>query len=300
MAPGSRTGCPVTSPIKFILLHSRMSIPTPITFVVAVNDDEIFESNFKASPCFQGDHPYQILMQRDFTSATKAYNDAIDRSVNDLIVFAHQDVVFPGRWPWFLERSLQSLRQTDPEWGVLGCYGETLNDSGRGYVYSPGRGILGEQFDQPALVQTLDELVLILRKSHGLRFDAELPHFHFYGADICMAAAEKGKKSYAICALCIHNSQQNLVLPREFYAGYRHIKRRWRKFLPIQTTCARITNSDFYMYQKRLLEFYLRHVRRNEIGATRVEDGGKLLAQLEALHPEMASVTREPNRCLCQ
>ncbi len=252
-----------------------------------------------ASPCFLDKCDHQILIQRGFDSAAKAYNDAIARSLNDLIVFAHQDVVFPRSWLSDLGRALHSLEISDPRWGVLGCYGETLNDNGRGYVYSPGRGILGKPFDRPAPVQTLDEIVLILRKSSQLRFDPELPHFHFYGADICMAAAERSMASYAICALCIHNSQQNLVLPKEFYQGYKRVKHRWSKFLPIQTTCARITRFDFYMYKRRLRETYLRSVRGREIGATRVEDGRELLAELERLQTMSARVDVENAGCLC-
>jgi hypothetical protein len=271
----------------------------PITFVTASNNDDILRNNFMVSPCLLGTHNHQILIQRGFISAAAAYNDAIAQSLNDLIVFAHQDVVFPASWLSDLDQALQSLGDTDPQWGVLGCYGETLNDNGRGYVYSPGRGILGKPFKAPAPVQTLDEIVLIIRKSSGLKFDQQLPHFHFYGTDICMAAAERGMKSYAISALCIHNSQQNLVLPKEFYQGYKHIKQRWSKFLPIQTTCARITRFDFYMCKRRLRETYLRNIRRKEIGATRVEDGRDLLAELERSHPE-TTVGAENGRYVCR
>ena len=66
-------------------------------------------------------------------------------------------------------------------------------------------------------VQTLDEIVLILKKSSGLRFDDSLPHFHFYGTDICLRAAQRGMRSYAISAFCVHNTHQTLVLPEEFY-----------------------------------------------------------------------------------
>jgi len=251
-----------------------------ITFVIAVNNKDVFESNFLASPCLSGAHSHQIIVQEGFSSASTAYNDAIDRSANDLIVFAHQDMIFPEFWLFDLQRALDSLQQTDPQWGVLGCYGETLEDNGRGYIYSGGLGIMGKPTDRPAPVQTLDEIVLILRKSSGLRFDEGLPHFHFYGADICMAAAARGLKSYAISAFCIHNTQQNLILPKEFYESYRHVKQRWRNSLPIRTTCVTMTKFDSHMYRKRIQELYLRFIRRKEIGAFRVKDGRALLAEL--------------------
>jgi hypothetical protein len=253
---------------------------TPITFVIAVNNKHVFESNFLASPSLSGPHSHQILVQEGFSSASKAYNDAIDRSTNDLIVFAHQDMIFPESWLLDLRRALDSLQRMDPQWGVLGCYGETLKDGGRGYIYSGGLGVMGKPMDRPVPVQTLDEIVLILRKSSGLRFDESLPHFHFYGADICMAAAARGLKSYAISAFCIHNTQQNFILPKEFYESYRHVKHRWKNSLPIRTTCVTMTRFDIYMYRKRIQEAYLRFVLRKEIGAFRVKDGRTLLAEL--------------------
>jgi hypothetical protein len=257
-----------------------MSTTETITFVIAVNDRDLFERNFLASPCLrQSQHHHQILIQDNFSSATKAYNDAIDRAANDLIVFCHQDIVLPEAWLSQLQLSLDTLAMTDPNWGVLGSYGKSQDGRGWGYVYSSGRGVVGEPFDRPVVVQTLDEIVLILRKSSGLRFDDSLPHFHFYGADICLRAAIRGMKNYTISAFCIHNTHQTLVLPKEFYECCKHIKLVWSDFLPIQTTCIRITRFNFPLYDRRLREFYLRHVRRREYGGTRVSNPLSLLEQ---------------------
>ena len=253
----------------------------PITFVTATNDRAILESNFLASPCLAPGSPHQVLIQEGFPSASLAYNDAIDQSVNDLIVFAHQDILFGTRWVEDLRRALDHLERTDPNWGVLGCYGETLDDHGRGYILSSAQGILGKPFEQPEPVQTLDEIVLILRKSSGMRFDENLPHFHFYGTDICMEAAQRGQTAYAIPAFCVHNTSQQFALPAEFYDCYAYIRRKWAKRLPIQTTVIRITQSDIPMYRRRVKEFYLRRLRRRTAGASRVADGKALLWQHE-------------------
>lgn len=201
--------------------------------MAAANKRELLEKNLLVSPCLQRPHPHQILIQEGFSSASKAYNDAIDKSRNDLVVFAHQDVILPGPWLDSLEKALGYLEVDDPSWGVLGCYGETLADGGRGHIYTSGRGILGAPFERPSRINTLDEIVLILRKSSGLRFDEFLPGFHIYGADICMAAVKLGLKNYAISAFCIHNTVFNLVLPKDFYDCYKHLQRTRKEFLPI-------------------------------------------------------------------
>jgi hypothetical protein len=260
-----------------------MSGDSRITFAVATHGTrEILENNFLASPCLREPHNHQIIVQQNFVSAAKAYNDAIDRAVNDLIVFVHRDVILPDSWPSQLQRALEYLRAKDPEWGVLGCYGKARDGRGTGYIYCPGRGVIGRPSSQPAPVQTLDEIVLVMRKSSGLRFDDRLPHFHLYGADICLRAAKAGMKSYAISAFCIHNANQYIVLPKEFYECCGYVKRCWKDRLPIQTTCVRITRLGRFIYARRLREAYLRYVRRKAFLAPRTEDVPQLLREAAA------------------
>ncbi|MHB8754122.1 MAG: glycosyltransferase [Candidatus Acidiferrales bacterium] len=249
----------------------------PITFAVAVNSEQLFESNLLASPCFREPHGHQIIVQRNFRSAARAYNEAINKSDNDLIVFCHQDVFFPESWVAQLDIWLRFLANSDKDWGVLGCVGITRYGQVRGHVYSSGLGVVGARFDRPATVQTLDEIVLILRKSSGLRFDNELPNFHLYGTDICLRAAKKGMKSYAISAFCIHNARQGFILPSEFYESCRYIKRIWRDCLPIQTTCVRISNLNVSLHLRRLREAYLKYIRHKMLGAARAENVQEIL-----------------------
>jgi hypothetical protein len=258
-----------------------MSATSRITFVVAVNDRELFENNFLASPCFREIHDHEILVQENFASAAKAYNDAIDRAAHDLIVFAHQDIIFSESWLSQLQRALDYLEVQDPGWGVLGCAGVNPDGPVWAHLYSSGLGVIGPPFEQPVPIQTLDEIVLILRKSSALRFDERLPHFHLYGTDICLRAAKSGMKSYVIDAFCIHNTHQGLILPEEFYECCRHIKQAWGDCLPIQTTCIRITRFNIPLYARRLRETYLRFIRRKEVGGTRVKDVKRLTERFQ-------------------
>lgn len=256
-----------------------MAATKPITFVVSVSSrGEVLETNLLASSCLRAPHSHQILVQEGFASASAAYNDAIDKSINDLMVFCHQDVFFPDSWLSQLERALESLELRDPGWGVLGCAGVTRDRGYRGHVYSNGMGVLGMPFEHPAAVQTLHELVLILRKSSGLRFDEALPHFYLHGADICQRAAKRGMSSYAISAFCIHNTERKLLSP-EFYECCKHMKRVWKDCLPIQTTCIRITRFNLPLYKQRLREAYLRYIP-HVVGVSRVKDVQRVLEEL--------------------
>jgi len=259
-------------------LSGCFPVSHPITFSVATNDEAVLRENFLASP-LAGLKQVQILLQRDFRSAAAAYNDAIDKSENDLIVFAHQDIYFPAGWIEQLCDAVALLEKQDPNWGVLGCYGITHDGQYRGHLCSSTQGIHGTAFDQPLPVQTLDEIVLIIRKSSGLRFDESLPSFHFYGADLCLEASKLGKQNYAICAPCIHNTRQGFVLPAVFYECYSYMRRKWLRALPVQTTCIRITKSNRDAYMRRLRELHLRLVAKPPAFAPKTVD--TLLRQLE-------------------
>ena len=254
-------------------------MPRSITFVAAVNSREILETNLLASPCFQSPHSHQVLIQEGFSSASKAYNDAIERSKNELIAFCHQDLFLPEEWISDLDRALNDLEGFDSNWGVLGCSGTTRDRRHWRYMYSSGLGVSGQPIAHPEPVQTLDEIVLIVRKSSNLRFDERLPHFHLYGTDLCLRAASTGMTSYAISAFCIHNTHQSLILPKEFYDCCSHIRTVWSKSLPIQTPCIRITRSNVPIYLRRLREFYLRYVRHKQVGGTRVENVRRLFEE---------------------
>lgn len=260
------------------------------TFVAAVNDRAVLQDNLLASPCLRAAHAHEILIQEGYRSAGNAYNEAIAKSQNDFLIFLHQDIILPEQWIYQLENSLDLLESEDPYWGVLGCYGKTQYDGGRGYVYQAGPGIIGEPFDRPEKVQTLDEIVLILRKSSGLRFDESLPNYHLYGTDICLRAEQLGKKSYAIPAFCIHNSNQGFVLPKEFYDCYWHVRRTWKAQLPVQASCIRITKWNTAMYRRRLHEIYF-HYRRPVREGLRAHDVGQLVQ--EAKRSVMQKVTSD-------
>src|ERR1700741_1274995 len=142
-----------------------MSLTDALTFVVASNSAEILANNLLASPCFRTTHNHQILVQENYSSATAAYNEALRWAKSEHMIFVHQDMLLPDEWISKLSIALEYLDKVDPNWGVLGCWGAKRNGEYRGHVYSSGLGILGTEFERPEPVQTLDEIVLIFRKS---------------------------------------------------------------------------------------------------------------------------------------
>ena len=262
-------------------MPSPQTMPRPNHFslIVAVNDRKVLSDNLLTSPCLKGERDYDLFLQEGFPSAAAAYNDAIARAQTDLLIFVHQDVILPGEWLARLRDALNQLEQNDPEWGVLGCSGVTGGGQFRGRVYTSGVGVIGDASSSPVSVQTLDEIVLIVRKASGLHFDPMLPNFHLYGTDICLRATRMGRINYVFDGFCIHNTRQIFILPEEFYECCKHIRKVWKDQLPIQTTCIRLTSSNIPVITRRLREFYMRHVRRKKSIGIRSENVVKILGR---------------------
>jgi len=210
------------------------------TIVSAVNNDSVLNSCLLASPGI-GDK-CDVILQRSYSDASIAYNEAISRAKTNLVIFAHQDVFFPEGWLERLGGIIADLEKSDPNWGVLGVWGVSENGVPSGHVYCMATGrILGHDNTPPTPVMTLDEVILIVKKSSGLLFDSKLKGFHFYGTDICLEAKSKGMRSYSISSLCIHNTNGYKYLPYAFWANYLFIRRKWKSQLPIHTSCTIIT-----------------------------------------------------------
>lgn len=214
-----------------------------ISFIVASNNNEILEKNFLASGIFIDNHPHQILIQKGFNSAAVAYNDGIEKSKHNIMVFAHQDMYFPKNWDSILLKEIELIEKHDSSWGVIGCYGIDSDGNDLGYVYCNGqKKILGRK-DTPQKIRILDEIVLIFKKTSELKFDHLLPGFHLYGTDICLQSENNYYSNYVISNLALHNTERILFLPPDFMKAIEYIRKTHKKTLPILTPCFNIYHS---------------------------------------------------------
>lgn len=219
--------------------------------VVATNDQKVLESNLLRSHLVDGPG-VKVHLQSGYVSAARAYNEAIALCRHDLIVFAHQDVYLPLGWEATLFKQAALLQEEDPTWGVLGVYGVTASGSHVGYVWSSGLNtLLGKSFARPAAVASVDELLIVLRRSSGLQFDDGLPGFHLYGTDIVQTALRRGCGAYVICAPVVHNSRPVLYLPDDYVRAYDYEVSKWRAKLPIPNCVAPLVSSRTNRWQMR-------------------------------------------------
>lgn len=225
--------------------------------VAAVNDEEILSENLAASPLFSEN--ISLSPMRAYSRAGAAYNAGLDATQSEILIFAHQDVYLPRPWLKQLRKGIQEVEAVNQRWAVIGVYGVCSSGEHVGHCWSSGLNReLGAQFDSPRSVVSLDELIIVLRRSSGLRFDENLPGFHLYGTDIVQAALANGYGAYVIHAPVVHNSRPVNTLLGPYARAYRYVQHKWRSVLPVPTTVVSVTK-----FGTPLIRAALRRVARN-------------------------------------
>ena len=218
--------------------------PKNWSLIVASNDDVVLGDSLLRSP--ELSQAREVIVERGHSSAAAAYNSGIARASGEVLVFIHQDVYLPAGWFQDFSRALLWLEEYDPDWGVLGSFGKDRFGKSIGFAYSAGlRQILGGRLERPAEVATLDEMLLVLRRSSGMRFDEKLPGFHLYGTDVCLQARSRNLRNYAVSAFCVHNSNAIPWLPWSFWRSLIYIQRKWAQVLPVHSPCICISRNPW-------------------------------------------------------
>lgn len=230
----------------------------------AVNDRQILAGCLARSPDLaEGD--LELKTYEGYSSAAGALNAGLDGSTAPIVIFAHQDVYLPRGWLAGLITQINVLEQTCPDWGVLGLFGVTETGNWVGRVWSSGLGReAGAGGFSPTPVVTMDELLLVLRRDSGLRFDERLPGFHLYGTDIVTEGRVRGIPSFVVDAPAVHNSRPTRTLKGAYVRAYGFMQRKWWAHLPLRTLVCDITRLPMALWRARIqgLKIYRRNVRR--------------------------------------
>ncbi len=247
--------------------YSELTDAEPITFIVAVDNPVELRRHVLSSACYAHDAHQWLFVEnggnRAYSSISRLYRDAVREARNDLVFYVHQDVLFPPDFEDRLHRALADLESRDARWGVIGAAGRAPFDAGAPDTEPANIGHWSDphkyhkpRVPLPAEVQVLDELWLGVRRSSGLEFDADLPGFHCYGADLCMTARAAGRKSYVLDTPVIHKlfrpdgslierseqshkieGRQTKAFRADFLQSADHVRTKWTRYLPIQSTC---------------------------------------------------------------
>ncbi|KKB85698.1 hypothetical protein VW29_06140 [Devosia limi DSM 17137] len=196
-------------------------------------------------------------MEWNAPSASIAYNRLLDQSDAEYLVLVHQDVFLPAGWMTRLRGAIAALSRLDPDWAVLGAHGVALDGRAVGPVWSSSLGsIVGRVSLQPVAVQSLDELLIVVRRS-AVRFDTSLPGFHFHGTDIVQIAAAAGRSSYVTSLPLVHNDRFKGVLGDDFRQAYHYIRTKWRQQLPLCSPVVKVSWHGLHLLKSQ------RHLARS-------------------------------------
>lgn len=220
-----------------------------LTFVCASNSDAILTANLGASPAIAG---VPLHVERGAASATIAYDHGLQATTAEIVIFVHHDVYLPRGWVGVLLERLNDLKHRHPDWALVGAYGVAPDYRQFGPVWTSSLGqIIGRVPMQPEPVQSFDEMLIVLRRSSGLRFDITQPGWHMYGADIVQSARSAGRGAYAVGLPCVHNDRFHGVLGPDFTQSYRWMQAKWPGHLPIQTPVTKISRSGLHLLRER-------------------------------------------------
>ncbi len=225
---------------KPIPLEDTAMPAEPLSIVVCVSNETILQANLLASPDLNHSE-HEVILVRNCRNAAEGLNRGLEMAKNSLVVFAHQDVYLPKGWTRRLVCQYRKAERTFGEIGIAGVYG--IENQGS-LFFRAGNVVsldclLKEKRALPALVNSLDELLLVAPKSTPIRFDTSLG-FHFYGTDFCLSAKSRRLPCVALDAICLHNTR-NYGLNDAFFQSATIFLSKWRGELPLATSCVLFT-----------------------------------------------------------
>jgi len=186
-----------------------------ISVICVYNDDWLFQ-NYILKSLSEQKSAFELIAidnrENRFASAAEALNYGGKKATGDYLLFAHQDVdLCSDSWLGSTENILNAL----PNLGIAGVAG--LSENGATHLercrnrikHGPEAVIWGNPIREPEVVQTLDELLVIIPNSvfNSMQFDeAACNGWHLYAADYSLSIRTKGLDVYVIPQFVCHRS----------------------------------------------------------------------------------------------
>jgi len=147
---------------------------------------------------------------KNFSSGAQALNYGIKKARNDIVIFAHEDLIFHKGW--FESFIKQECRLKN--WGAMGIVGMGFDRKMH----------WGSNYDVPYKVNSLDECCYIINRKNSIWFDEKtFKGWHCYGVDFCLQCYDKGLNVYVVSGPATHGQR-----------GYAHSKKWLDEIKPTQ------------------------------------------------------------------
>lgn len=227
-------------------MSASMTGRTPVSIVCVFNDAEVLASCLERSILLGiGSAPGTQFIPVDnrggeFSTAGAALNHGARLARNEVVTFVHQDVFLHSLTD--LETAARHLVDS-PDIGVLGAVG--VDRHGRVIGRIRDRVLaLGERAPHPRGVETVDEVLFLVRRDRVLRDPlAEDAHlgWHAYAVEYCARMRNAGLRVAVTDVPLTHNSLTTNLLNLD--VAHRWVGDAYPNLLPLRTTCGTIQRS---------------------------------------------------------
>ena len=165
--------------------------------------------------------------------------DLIGRSTGRVVVAVHQDVRLLADGADRLREVVADLDERCPLWAVAGNAGMRANGRPVTRITDPHETDARRGGPFPAVVVSLDENFLLLRREVGVLPSADLRGFHFYGLDLCLQARLAGRTAHVVDFHLRHLGRGHV--DAAFFTCRDAIEAKYAGLLPptiLRTTCS--------------------------------------------------------------
>jgi hypothetical protein len=212
-----------------------------IAIACPVNREDILAQCLAASPDVVSG-ALGLTTYRGWSRFGPLGNHALAEADATWLVIVHQDVYLPSGFAARLNTALDWLEAHDPAASILGVGGVGLDGALAGRSWSSGLGrVIGDAEDLPREVQSLDEMLIIVRTGAGLRFDEEMHGFHLYATDLVLTARAQGQTAWVADLPTIHHSHAVVQLGGDFRTAWLYLRAKWRAQLPLPNLVCTVT-----------------------------------------------------------
>lgn len=211
-----------------------------------------------------------------YKSATQAFNKAIAQSTSDFLFFIHQDVELHDKA--YILKCVEYLAKNRNT--ILGACGIDSKGEVFSNIYHGVQNVnCGTPLDEYKKVVNLDEVLIAGSKEafSQIAFDERMiDGWHFYVADFCLAATQKGYAIYLAPYKLQHKSILDMphymvgynYLSKDYFKLQKVMRKKWRNTCKkISTPCSTFPTAfiPYFFYYTKMsihyrLRFYLRYL----------------------------------------
>lgn len=183
------------------------------TLIVIMNKKNVY-NEFINSLETQEDVSYEVICidncNNQYSSARKAYNEAVMKSNGKYLIFLHPDIRFITKNDLYNITKYVENIETFGVIGVAGCPYE-LRDRKRvilsNIYHGNGRCKAGNNINKPEIVQTVDECFFVVEKDKFSKVNfSDREGWHLYAVELCLQFISEGMKNYVVPANLWHLS----------------------------------------------------------------------------------------------